>query len=338
LSKRTLGRYKQTQKVFIDFLGEDCEVVNIDQTIVEDFVLYLLDKEDAHTDTGKFALSTINSHLRGLKAIWHWGHEESGNPPLLTSNPLVKIKSIKEVQTIPRFFTPHEFLQLMEATKQDPSRLARARNRAILLTLYDCGLRAEELCGLKLENFSDNTIKPDYDASLNIDDLLWQPAGIINVSAVSAKGSKERSVPTSPATVQAIASWRKELSLELEENPTGASVLPWLFCSWDIQGKFSRLSTRSLHLLCARLGDRVGLRCYPHKLRHSFAMFVINSNPEERGALQKLLGHSSSRMTDHYARLLSKSTARVHAKNSPVSKLMSGDARKRAEALNSMVM
>ena len=210
LSKRTLGRYQQTQKVFIDFLGEDCDVVNIDQTIVEDFLLYLLDKEDAHTDTGKFALSTINSHLRGLKAMWHWGYEESGNPPLLASNPLTKIKSIKEVQNIPHFFTPYEFLQLLEATKQDTSRLARARSRAILLTLYDCGLRAEELCGLKLENYSDNTIKPGYEAGRDIDDLLWQPAGVINVPSSSAKGSKERSVPTSIATVQAIANWRKD--------------------------------------------------------------------------------------------------------------------------------
>lgn len=203
LSRHTLARHKQTQNLFLNFLKQDREIEGIGTTEIEDFLLWMQEER-------QLKASTVNTHLRGLKALWRWAHEQN-TPPLLTNNPFARVKAMKEPESVPEFFTPAEFerLLLVAANQKGTSRLVRLRNQAILLTLYDCGLRAEELCSLRVENYCNNMVKPDYKPNLDPDDPFWQPAGVLTILANHAKGQKERRVPVSPATVQAIVIMRR---------------------------------------------------------------------------------------------------------------------------------
>ncbi len=321
-SKNTLLRHTQSQKLFLEFLGEDSIVESLSAAHLEDFILYLLDRN--------LKASTVNVHLRTLKALWRWG-TEIANPPLLEKNPFRGVSLLKEGAQLPGFFTPYEFLRLLHAADQEVNPLLCARNKAILLMLYDTGIRAEELCVLQIMDYQDNTNTSVWKPNLAIHDPKWIPAGTLTIQG---KGGKERQVPISPSTVQHLNNWRVLLNetvenLKIQKKGEKSITLPtWLFCS----SQLGQMTRGRLRVICAKLGERVNLHCHPHKLRHSFAMFYLNSSPKEKESLQKILGHSSSRMTDHYARLLNRTNTRSHASNSPVAKLM-GDARSREEAL-----
>lgn len=150
---------------------------------------------------------------------------------------------------------------------QTPSGL---RDRAILETLYGCGLRASELCGLDLR-------------SVVLDEALLR---------VHGKGGKERVVPVMGTAAAALSAYLEQGRGELVgRRPTQAVFL-------NVRG--GRLSRQSVHAIVERYGRVAGIEgLHPHTLRHSYATHLLEGGADLR-AVQELLGHANIATTQLY--------------------------------------
>jgi integrase/recombinase XerC len=144
-----------------------------------------------------------------------------------------------------------------------------ARDAAVLLLLYGCGLRISEALGL-----------PRKDAPLDGRDTL----------RIVGKGGKERLVPVLPITQAAVGRYIDLCPYRLD--PDGPLFLG---------AKGGRLSPRLVQLLMVRLRGELGLpvTATPHALRHSFATHLLSAGADLR-QIQELLGHASLSTTQVY--------------------------------------
>jgi integrase/recombinase XerD len=167
---------------------------------------------------------------------------------------------------------------------QDRSALQANRNKAILLMLLDTGLRASELCTMKLFQVDQRNQRVQ----------------------VMGKGMRERSVPFSARTAQAL--WRYLASHG--EMPADDPV-------------FTTSSGRAIdrNQLGNRLeiiGDRAGVSdVHPHRFRHTFAVQYLR-NGGDPYTLQRLLGHSTLEMVRVYLSLAQIDLDKAHKRASPV--------------------
>jgi integrase/recombinase XerD len=155
------------------------------------------------------------------------------------------------------------------------------RDVAILSMLLNCGIRASELTGLKIE-----------DVHFEGERGSW--------IKVFGKGRKERIVPLGNKTALTLRRYLRERP-ETEE--------PYVFLSTHKH----RLSLRGLESIFRRFGsDLQSVRCSPHTCRHSYSMAHVaeGTNPY---VLSKTLGHSSISITEHYLRGISSEEIRRQA-------------------------
>lgn len=150
---------------------------------------------------------------------------------------------------------------------QTPSGL---RDRAILETLYGCGLRASELCGLDLR-------------SVVLDEALLR---------VHGKGGKERVVPVMGTAAAALSAYLEQGRGELVGRRSTQAVF------LNVRG--GRLSRQSVHAIVERYGRVAGIKgLHPHTLRHSYATHLLEGGADLR-AVQELLGHANIATTQLY--------------------------------------
>ena len=150
---------------------------------------------------------------------------------------------------------------------QTPSGL---RDRAILETLYGCGLRASELCGLDLR-------------SVVLDEALLRVRG---------KGGKERVVPVMGTAAAALSAYLEQGRGELVGRRSTQAVF------LNVRG--GRLSRQSIHAIVERYGRVAGIEgLHPHTLRHSYATHLLEGGADLR-AVQELLGHANIATTQLY--------------------------------------
>ncbi len=158
------------------------------------------------------------------------------------------------------------------------------RNRTILLVPLDTGLRASELCELRIK-----------DVDLNNRRLT-----------VLGKGSKERIIPFSAVTSQAI--WRYEATRPKDSTNDLVFVTP--------EGQ--PLDRVGLGELILRIGERAGVtNAHPHRFRHTFAINFLR-NGGNAYALQMMLGHSTMEMVKRYLALAQADVEAAHRQASPV--------------------
>lgn len=160
------------------------------------------------------------------------------------------------------------------------------RNRAIVLMLLDTGLRASELCSLRAGNV----------------DLKNRCVKVLG------KMSKERIIPFSPQTGQAI--WKYLAGKEKSEGVASA----YLFTT--ASGR--PMKRDDLLKLVMRAGDRAGvLNVHPHRFRHTFAINFLR-NGGNIYALQNIMGHSTLEMVRRYLSLAQADVDAAHRIASPV--------------------
>jgi site-specific recombinase XerD len=157
------------------------------------------------------------------------------------------------------------------------------RNRAILLLLLDTGIRASELCGIRFKDINNRIIK------------------------VFGKGDKERLVPISSVTYEAILIYIEKERLERH------SFEEFVFVSQS----GGKIRTDNLYHMCSRIGDRIGVHVNPHKFRHTFAINFLR-NGGNIYALQMILGHSSLEMVKRYLAIADSDIEKIHLTASPV--------------------
>jgi integrase/recombinase XerD len=174
---------------------------------------------------------------------------------------------------LPEFLTIEEIDMLLSSV--DLSKKEGHRNRAILETLYSCGLRVSELVNLR---FSD----------------LYFEEGFIRVIG---KGNKERLVPVSPSV-------EKEIKLYTEQIRRFQDIKPGNEHIVFLNRRGAKLTRVMIFTIIKDLAESIQLNkvISPHTFRHSFATHLIEGGANLR-AVQEMLGHESITTTEIYTHL-----------------------------------
>lgn len=191
----------------------------------------------------------------------------------ITADPTELLQSPKTGRYLPTFLAIEEIDNMVQAI--DMSRPLAHRDRAMLETLYGCGLRVSELCSLRISR------------------LHFQEGYI----RVVGKGDKERLVPISPEAMKQIDLYRHEERVHL---PVKKNAEDTLF----LNSKGGGLSRVSVFNLVKKLAVKAGVKktISPHTFRHSFATHLVEGGADLR-AVQEMLGHASITTTEIYTHL-----------------------------------
>ncbi|MGB1269284.1 MAG: site-specific tyrosine recombinase [Flavobacteriaceae bacterium] len=204
--------------------------------------------------------------ISGLKSFFNYLVFEDYR----ADNPLELIESPKIGRKLPDTLSIEDIDNISGAV--DLSKPEGERNRAIIETLYGCGLRVSELTALKLS------------------DLFFEEGFI----KVTGKGNKERFVPIGPLTQKYINIYRTEVRIHLNIQPSFEDTL-------FLNRRGKQLTRAMIFTIVKRLAEKIGLNknISPHTFRHSFATHLLE-NGADLSAIQLMLGHESITTTEIY--------------------------------------
>jgi integrase/recombinase XerC len=244
---------------------------------------------------GNLSRAAIQLRFSALRSFYKFLARHS----VVAASPIKNLSLPKPEKRLPKYLTAPQMETLLTAPlrpletpkKKGPGRPVAAstcyRDVAILETIYSCGLRISELCGL------------------NAADLDWDE----RLVRVRGKGKKERLVPIGEPALAAIRNYWSALS----QPPSGNAPV---FASEKV--KPAPLSARILqqrlkqHLAAAGLDPQLT----PHKLRHSYATHLLDAGADLR-SVQELLGHAHLATTQVYTHLSTERLKRAYDEAHP---------------------
>lgn len=188
-------------------------------------------------------------------------------------NPAQMVDMPGKGRKLPEVLTVEEIDKICGAI--DMSKAEGQRNRAIIETLYSCGLRVSELVNLRLED-------------------LHFPESFIRVIG---KGNKERLVPVSPSVVSEVNAY---LEFDRAALPIQRGSESYVF----LNRRGAQLTRVMIFTIIKNLAAMAGIRktISPHTFRHSFATHLLEGGANLR-AIQEMLGHESITTTEIYTHL-----------------------------------
>ena len=287
LSKRTLADYGNTFRKLFLYLGEDPPIGEITRGQLQGFLA-------AQDSVG--AKTLLNYHT-GLSALWRWAAGEG----LVDRNMVREIEPPRPELRAIEPYSEGDVQAMLQAlarsrrykrprdgspTNHGIDEVVTARNRAIVLLLLDSGLRASELCGLRMADV----------------DLRNRKLKVLG------KGSKERILRFSATTGTAL--WRYLASKEKDGKVPGRPLFTTI--------EDRPLTRDNLYHTMQRIGERAGVAmANVHRFRHTFAIQYLRNggNPY---ALQMGLGHSTMEMTKRYLAIAQADLETDHRVASPV--------------------
>lgn len=275
LSLFTIQSYDQKLRVFVRFLA-DLQITQPEQVTTTHIRMFLLKLQDT------CQRRSVHNNYRAIKRFFSWMVEEG----TLKQSPMATIRVRKPPDKIIQPFNLDHIRDLLLLC--DDNKFLGARNKAVILTFLDTGLRLTELVTIEIKDidFDHETIK------------------------VMGKGAKERVVRIGKKTQKAL------LRYLLMRN----DGLP---CLWVTEER-RPLTRWGIVLMIRKLGKRAGIsgvRCSPHTFRHSAATQSLR-NGAGLEQVKSLLGHSTLYMTMRYAATITSEDAVIsHRRFSPVDNL-----------------
>ena len=272
VSPHTLVAYRRDLAGFQAFLHDDLKWTEHDAALLRRVDQIVLRRYLALLHH-RCKRSTIGRKLAALRSFFRFLVREG----VLEINPGELVGTPRAEKYLPKTLSVDEAFALMERDTNDG--LLALRDRAIVETLYSCGLRIGELTGLDIQG-------------LDLD------AGLVRVLG---KGRKERIVPVGRKA-------REALQRYLVARGPAAADAP-LF----INHRGGRLTARSIQrqLKVRLLQAGILKEATPHALRHSFATHLLAGGADLR-AIQELLGHASLSTTQKYTQVSIEHLARVY--------------------------
>ena len=207
--------------------------------------------------------------LSGIKKFYAYLLQEK----LVEENPTQLISSPSIGRHIPDILSYEEICSMIDCI--DLSLPLGHRNKAIIETMYACGLRVSEVTSLKISN-------------IYVEDEFIRIFG---------KGDKERLIPISPSTI-------KTLYLYIEGERKSQNINPKHTDTLFVNRRGSGLSRQMIFLIIKDLAEKAGIKknIGPHTIRHSFATHLLEGGADLR-AVQQMLGHSSISTTEIYTHI-----------------------------------
>ena len=207
--------------------------------------------------------------ISGIKGFYKYLLLEN----ILSNDPTALLEAPKLGRKLPDVLSVEDINMIINAI--DLSKPEGQRNKAMLETLYSCGLRVSELVNLKISNlyFNDGFIK------------------------VTGKGDKERLVPIGSPALKQITIYKNEVRCH---NVPKKDNEDFLF----LNRRGAKLSRVMVFLIIKELAFKIGMKKHisPHTFRHSFATHLIDGGADLR-AIQEMLGHESITTTEIYTHL-----------------------------------
>lgn len=274
LSNNSLNAYRRDLEDAEDFFKDQGKCLSGGDALDWRMYLQSLRRENKATRTVARRLSCIRTFLEFL--------ESHGTATQAIRD---QLESPKAEQPLPQILGREQVNRLINAP--DPDSPLFWRDVAVLELLYASGLRASELCDLKLNN-------------LNLQ---------VGAVRVLGKGMKERVVPVGKAAIEALTAYLRDTRPVLAREP-----LDLVFLSRT--GK--RLDRIALWLLVGRHARACGLmnEVHPHVLRHCFASHLLSGGADLR-VVQELLGHADIATTQIYTHVDQARLKEVHQKFHP---------------------
>ncbi len=207
--------------------------------------------------------------ISGIKAFFKYLLMEN----TIADDPSQLLETPKVGRKLPDTLSVDDINHLIEAI--DLSKPEGARNKAMLETLYSCGLRVSELVNLKLSN-------------LHLD---------IGFVKVLGKGDKERLVPIGSVATKLINIYVNEVRNKQPIKPGNEDIV-------FLNRRGTRLTRVMVFTIIKQLAKKINLNksISPHTFRHSFATHLIEGGADLR-AVQEMLGHESITTTEIYTHL-----------------------------------
>tara|TARA_B100000575_G_scaffold284215_1_gene277992 strand:+ start:1840 stop:2739 length:900 start_codon:yes stop_codon:yes gene_type:complete len=265
LSDNSIEAYLNDIKKLTDFLklrgNDSLKYSEVDTDIINDFIEYLY----------KLGISSYTQAriISGIKSFFNYlVYEEK-----ILANPTELLESPKLNKKLPDTLNINEIDKILNSI--DLSTYEGTRNRAIIETLYSCGLRVSELINITIQN-------------------LYLDVGFIKVIG---KGSKERLVPIGSSAIKHINIYLKNYRKSFKAISGNEG-----FLFLNRRGK--KLSRNMIFIIVKQLSikNNIEKNISPHTFRHSFATHLIEGGADLR-AVQDMLGHESITTTEIYTHL-----------------------------------
>jgi integrase/recombinase XerD len=266
LSRNTLEAYRSDLQQYGEFLarrGTDPLAV-----VPADLAAFVSELADGREGRPPVAPATLQRKIACLRSFYRHLRRDG----ILDHDPTSELRAPRSRQRLPKVLSRDEVARLLQQPR-GPS-LGAVRDRALLETMYACGLRASEAIGLELS---------DVDLE----------AGILRARG---KGSKERIVPIGTKAIESLNDYLDKSRPRL----VGDRDQPRLFVNLRGGG----LSRQGLYKIVQGHARSAGLeqRMSPHTLRHTFATHLLAGGCDLR-SLQEMLGHADIGTTQVYTHL-----------------------------------
>jgi len=257
LSANTVEAYRRDVRDFVVWAERLALAgpADVDRLVLRRYLAYL--------GTRRMAKRSIARKAAGLRRYFGWLTRTG----VLASDPSSRLTAPSGEGRLPHVLKAGELDVLLEERPSSTGEPVDLRDQAVLELLYGSGLRVGELCGLR-----------PADVDLRRSQVL-----------VWGKGSKQRQLPMSESSMEAVRAWLDagRPALVAEETPAGALFL-------NRRGR--RLTPRDVRRILDR---RAASPTHPHALRHTFATHLLDGGADLR-AVQELLGHSDLATTQLY--------------------------------------
>lgn len=263
-AENTIENYVRDVKKLYEYLHLEEKSIRFEDVTLKDlqeFMAYLYD-----LGLGEKSQARI---ISGLKAFYIFLETER----IISNNPTSLLETPRLDRKLPETLSFQEIQLMLESI--DLSTPEGVRNRAILETLYSCGLRVSEITNLKLSNLY-----------LDVDFIK-----------VTGKGNKERLVPIGAEAQKYIKMYKNEVRVHITPKKGDENIV-------FLNRRGGKLSRVMIFYIIKEAALKAGIKksISPHTFRHSFATHLVEGGADLR-AVQEMLGHASITTTEIYTHL-----------------------------------
>jgi integrase/recombinase XerD len=277
LSDNSVEAYLRDIDKLTQYLQENSSLKNPDNVTLKDLQQFL----KWIAELGMTASSQARI-ISGIKSFYKYCVIEN----ISQTDPTALLEAPKLKRALPDVLSFEEIEKII--AQLDLSKPEGGRNKAILETMYSCGLRVSEVVNLKISQ-------------------LYLDVGFIRVIG---KGDKERLVPIGRSAIKYINIYKNKIRVHYTPKPANEDIL-------FLNSRGSKLSRVMIFLIIKDLVKKAGIKktVSPHTFRHSFATHLVEGGADLR-AVQEMLGHESITTTEIYTHLdrefLRKTLERFH--------------------------
>ena len=259
------GLSENTRESYLNDVAKLMRYINENNLTIKDVTLDTLHNFIAELHDLGISSRSQARIISGLKSFFRFLKLENH----INTNPTLLLESPRIGRKLPEVLSIEDIDKMISCI--DLSTNEGQRNRAIIETLYSCGLRVSELVNLEINKIF---LEEEY-------------------VVIKGKGNKERIVPISPVAIHEIKLYLNDRQ-HLDIKPGEENIL-------FLNRRGRRLTRVMIFYIIKQLAELAGIRneISPHTLRHSFATHLLEGGANLR-AIQQMLGHESIATTEIY--------------------------------------